>query len=378
MKIGVLTLPLDNNYGGNLQTYALMEALRSLGKEPILINRILSVNPVTFPLRVFARSILKLIFLKKNINVYKEIERGMESKLLGYKILDFIDEFLQPQTEKFDSSRKMKTLIGTYRLGAIIVGSDQVWRGSYTRNYQDYFLSFSENLSVKRLAYAASFGRDSVEYSSKQISKCQKLLKKFDKISVREESGIQICKEAFGVHADHIIDPTMLLQVKDYEKLFQNETDLRKDSGVLLYILDETSKISELIQRVSASLELTSYSVNCDIGDSTLSYQKRIKPSIASWLKGFSQAQFVITDSYHGTIFSILFNKPFLTVGNKKRGVDRFESLLNLFNLKERLVEDLGSIDDQLINSPICWDIVNKAIESERKKGLKFLSDGLQ
>lgn len=378
MKIGVLTLPLDNNYGGNLQTYALMEALRSMGKDPILINRLMSVNPVTFPLRVFARSILKLIFLKKNINVYKEIERGMESKLLGYKILDFIDDYLQPQTEKFDSSTKMKTLIGSYGLDAIVVGSDQVWRGSYTRNYQDYFLSFAEKLSIKRLAYAASFGRNAVEYSSKQIAKCHKLLKKFDKISVREESGIQICKEAFGVEADHIIDPTMLLQVKDYEKLFQNETNLRKDSGVLLYILDETSEISELIQRVSTSLELTSYSVNCDIGDSTLSYQKRIKPSIASWLKGFSQAEFVITDSYHGTIFSILFNKPFLTVGNKKRGMDRFESLLNLFNLKERLVEDLGSIDDQLIHSPIYWDIVNKAIESERKKGLKFLSDGLQ
>ena len=378
MKIGVLTLPLDNNYGGNLQTYALMEALRSMGKDPILINRLMSVNPVTFPLRVFARSILKLIFLKKNINVYKEIERGMESKLLGYKILDFIDDYLQPQTEKFDSSTKMKTLIGSYGLDAIVVGSDQVWRGSYTRNYQDYFLSFAEKLSIKRLAYAASFGRNAVEYSSKQIAKCHKLLKKFDKISVREESGIQICKEAFGVEADHIIDPTMLLQVKDYEKLFQNETNLRKDSGVLLYILDETSEISELIQRVSTSLELTSYSVNCDIGDSTLSYQKRIKPSIASWLKGFSQAELVITDSYHGTIFSILFNKPFLTVGNKKRGMDRFESLLNLFNLKERLVEDLGSIDDQLIHSPIYWDIVNKAIESERKKGLKFLSDGLQ
>ena len=147
---------------------------------------------------------------------------------------------------------------------------------------------------------------------------------------------------------------------------------------MLLYILDETSEISELIQRVSTSLELTSYSVNSDIGDSTLSYQKRIKPSIASWLKGFSLAEFVITDSYHGTIFSILFNKPFLTLGNKKRGMDRFESLLKLFNLKDRLVEDLGSIDDQLIHSPICWDTVNKAIESERKKGLKFLSDGLQ
>ena len=86
----------------------------------------------------------------------------------------------------------------------------------------------------------------------------------------------------------------MLLQVKDYEKLFQNETDLSKDPGVLLYILDETSEISELIQRVSTSLELTSYSVNCDI-DSTLSYQRE-SPSIASWLKGFSQAEFVITD----------------------------------------------------------------------------------
>ena len=272
----------------------------------------------------------------------------------------------------------MKKLIGSYGVEAIVVGSDQVWRGSYTRNYQDYFLGFAEKLSVKRLAYAASFGKNSVEYSPKQISKCRKLLKKFDKISVREESGIEICKEVFKAEAEHIIDPTMLIQVKDYEKLIQDEPSSNEDSGLLLYVLDQTNEITELIQRVGSSLELTPYSVNCDVSDSTLCYQKRIKPSIASWLKGFSQTEFVITDSYHGTIFSILFNKPFLTVGNKKRGMDRFESLLKLFNLKERLVEDLGSIDDQLIHSPICWDTVNKAIESERKKGLKFLSDGLQ
>ena len=220
MKVGVLTLPLDNNYGGNLQTYALMYALRSIGKEPILINRLMSVNPITFPIRVFLRSILKLIFLNKNINVYDEIERGIESKLLGYKILDFINEYLQPQTEEFDSSKKMKALIKSYGLEAIIVGSDQVWRASYTRNYQDYFLDFSEKLLVKRIAYAASFGKDSLEYSPKQITKCRKLLKRFDKISVREKSGIQICNDSLGAEAEHIIDPTMLLESKHYEKFF--------------------------------------------------------------------------------------------------------------------------------------------------------------
>ena len=86
----------------------------------------------------------------------------------------------------------------------------------------------------------------------------------------------------------------------------------------------------------------------------------------------------MITDSYHGTIFSILFNKPFLAVGNKKRGLDRFESLLSIFNLKNRLVEDLDSFNIELIHEPICWDSVNRTIEIERKKGLKFLSDGLE
>ena len=109
-------------------------------------------------------------------------------------------------------------------------------------------------------------------------------MEKFDKISV--EKKVFKFAEAFGVEADHIIDPTMLLQVKDYEKLFQNETDLSKDPGVLLYILDETSEISELIQRVSTSLELTSLLI---LIWGFYAFTKEIKPSIASWLKGFSK-----------------------------------------------------------------------------------------
>ena len=227
-----------------------------------------------------------------------------------------------------------------------------------------------------RIAYAASFGKDSNFISQEKLPICKDLLKLFDAISVREKSAEAICKKVFNVEAKWILDPTMLLSREDYCTLFHKSQTLPSKGKLIYYVLDSNETILKHIEQIAQNLGLKSH--NCYVSKykgNSIQYDLYLPP-VEQWLKAFEDAEYVITDSFHACVFSILFNKPFVCIGNKSRGNARFDSLLGLFGLEFRLVEGLSDIEEKIL-IPIYWDRVNKILKEKRKEANEFIVNAL-
>ena len=379
MKIGILTLPLHANYGGNLQAYALMKVIKDLGHEVFLIDRKRNRIPrFKAPLRILKKTLIKELFKRGDIDQYSEVKENFINEIVATYALSFIEKYIEPKTETFYTTKEMQKGIGKYQFDAIIVGSDQVWKPAYAANIYDYFLDFAKGLNVRKVAYAASFGGAEWTYSLEQTSFCSELLKEFDAVGVRESSAIELCNAKLNFNkALHVLDPTMLLEASDYIKLIEKHPIKKVENGLLVYILDETVETKRVVKELSSAKNLKPFKVNSRINDKTLSVLDRVAPPIEDWLAGFYNADFIFADSFHACVFSIIFNKPFIAYGNKKRGLARFESLLNMFGLSERLITDPKMISIDLINGEIDWSRVNEKLEAEKLNSIRFLEEAL-
>lgn len=379
MRIGTLTLTLNNNYGGILQAYALIKVLQDMGHEVMLINQQVGNTPLwKYPLKILKRIILKKILQQKNTIIFYEKITEKEKPVINKKINSFIERYL-PKTDLFDSDKKLKKGIKQYNLDAIIVGSDQVWRPIFAKKIESFFLSFLEDANItKRISYAASFGTNQWEYSHYKTLICRKLAKKFDAISVREDSAIDLCKKYLHVHPQQVLDPTMLIDSSEYLKLFSKGSTSKINNNLLVYILDETNDKTAVVQFMSQQLSIAPICVNVKTDDYKISLNNRIAPPVEEWVQGFYNAKFVLTDSFHGVAFSILFNKPFIVYGNETRGMARFSSLLSVFDLKNRLITKSKELTEEKLLKEINWDEVNMILRRQREESKKFLFNNLQ
>lgn len=338
MKIGILTLPLHTNYGGILQAYALQKVLIRMGHEVILIDGGIHRLPIW---RIIASSIKRFVVsLGKNSN---QLFSSFYIRKFVRKNVYFLpkDEFVEENT--FD---------------AIIVGSDQVWRSLYTKDIEYYYLDFAKEWKNKKIAYAVSFGVDYWDYSMEKTELCRQLASNFDYISVREESGIDLCKNYLNVDAAMMIDPTLLLSANEYKSIAaKNRTKVSK--GILAYILDETIEKNEVLINLSKTIRMEYHLLN-----KLTSFMKQYLP-IEYWVDSFANAQYVFTDSFHGCVFSIIFNVPFVVYGNKERGMTRFYSLLKMFGLEGRLIHSIDEFS-KAIDTPIDWEQVNENLQKHQ------------
>lgn len=239
------------------------------------------------------------------------------------------------------------------------------------------FLSFLEGVKIKRIAYAASFGLDNCdEYTSWQLKECSRLLKLFDMVSVRETSGISLCRNYFGIEAIQMLDPTLLLDVDDYRRLIRKGNTQPSKGNLFVYILDRTDAKENLVNQIAEEKGLIPFWVTNDEENLSLPLEKRIKQPVEQWLRSFDDAEFILTDSFHGCAFSILFRKNFIALGNSSRGLDRFISLLSSLCLLDRLIlsdTDYGEYYE-LLSSDIDYNQVEKALQVLKQKSLDFIS----
>ncbi len=315
MRVLILTQPLLNNYGGLLQNYAMQYALRQLGNDSVTYDIVLKPRLLRYVLSCIKTSMLFFIPGKRRpfAKFLKPFCRKKTSN-------DFISANLK-LTKPF--SRYSNKIICQNKIDAIVVGSDQVWRPLYNYNIKDMFLDFcKKKKNLKRIAYAASFGVDNWEYSPKQTRKCSALAKKFDAISVREESGEKLCKEHLGVDATWVLDPTLLLTKEDYLPICE-DVPVCNEKYLAVYVLDENEEVKAIYEKEANAQGLIIKKFHAD-SKSTL--------TVPEWLAMFRDASYVVTDSFHGTVFSIIFGKEFKCIYNRERGAARFESLLNLYN----------------------------------------------
>lgn len=360
MKIGIITQPLSRNYGGILQNYALQQTLIKLGHTPYTFDL-----ECPFSWKFWAISIVKNIIkciIGRPFNFPQTIYRVRTQERILRTFVDKNISITKPRTRSLNVSQILEN-----NIDALIVGSDQVWRPKYNYNIADMYLDFAKEQNVKRIAYAASFGTNEWEYTEEQTTICKTLFRHFDAISVREKSGVDLCKKYLGVDATHLLDPTLLLTKEEYKQLLTHIPE-SKTQNLFAYILDPSDEKIRYVKRYAENLGLE---IVIKGADAKLSEED----SVENWLAAFRDAQYVITDSFHGSVFSIIFNKPFIALGNRVRGTTRFDSLFEVFCLENHLIE--LSENELIIDHTVDWIEVNAKIDTYRKKSLDFLSTNL-
>lgn len=351
MKIGILTFHWGTNYGGVLQSFALQTFLQKHGFDSQIVN----FAPPTFRdsiFRCFRTKSPKVLFSNlKNFIKEKNIEKFRKVNL--------------NLTERYYSIKELDTLSKDFDV--LITGSDQVWNPYGIKNYDlVYFLPFKGE--CKKISYAPSFG--CVEYPKDVLKKIIPLIKDFDAISVREKSGLSILGD-FGINEVKLMpDPTLLLDKIDYLNLIKN-TKKRKSNYAFFYTLQPNQKLIIKIYKSIDSKMKTISTLNTE--SSTM--------GIESWIGTIYYSDFVITNSFHGVIFSLLLNKNFIVIpieGTLTGMNDRIYTLLDMFDLKERLVDvfDEKTMYDKIKN-PIDWDRIKKAHHKIRQEASSFLLDNI-
>lgn len=372
MKIGLLTLPLHTNYGGILQVFALQTILKRMGHEVVVLDKSpYQYLPTYKKPYSYSKRIIKKYFLDRGTTVFFEENFNKEYDIVSQYTQQFISKYID-RIEVND--------LGSLRdkgFDAFVVGSDQIWRPKYYPKIENAFLGFTKGWEVKRIAYAPSFGTDSWEYTDKQTKACRHLIKSFDAISVREKSGVDLCRKYLNIEANHVADPTILLNKEDYVTLFEKANIPKSNGNLLTYVLDHSDEIDRLVKQVAEREGLSPFKVNSRVEDPRAPLNERIQPPLEEWIRGFYDADFVITDSFHACVFSILFNKPFLVIGNKSRGLARFKSLLSVLGMEDRLILNVREYDIKASSNRDTFDRKEKLSEF-KNYSYTFLENSLQ
>ena len=376
MKIGILTQPLHSNYGGLLQNYALQQILLRAGFEVETIDWC-GAKGIRESLYRIRLRILHAIF-PRHYSKPKYAPNYNEISVIRRNTNDFIRKYIK-HTKTISSKRMFAKQADFGKYDAFVVGSDQCWRPRYNSFLSAMFLDFVQDDQLKRIAYAASFGTDMWEFTSQQTSTCAPLAKKFDLVTVREDSGVELCKRYLGIDAKHVLDPTLLLSKEDYIHLIEAENEPYAEGTLFNYILDPDDRKTSFIKNVANITGLKAFQVlpKCQAETRTEEdLKERIEdcvfPKVTTWLRAFQDANMTIVDSFHGMVFSILFNKPFWVIGNSKRGLSRFTSLLKTFHLEDRLL-DVNNLCDVDCTINIDWGRVNALLEQKRNESKKLL-----
>lgn len=374
MKIGILTHPLDYNYGCLLQAYALQKTIKSMGHEVVTINRF--SNPKVAFLAQFknwAKRIANHYIKGKDVRLCWNPNLTMDMKrTLFSETQKFVDRNITNTGIVFPSD--LERIDKEYQFDAYVVGSDQVWLPNFSLNC---FLDFVHRDNVKRIFYAASTGSTSFADIPSIAMKCKTLSSKFSGISVREDSLIPVVKKALGRDAIQVLDPTLLLDAKEYLAACVEKEDT--SPIIFTYILDKTKDKKGLVDKVQKELHLpvVAGSVEKDYERGKgMDINKCIYPSVDHWILNMARAKFVVTDSFHGTCMAITFRKPFVVVGNKARGLNRFLSILRLFNLENRLITDSTQFSSSFF-SQLDDDSISELLGQKRREAIDYIKTNI-
>lgn len=339
--IGIVGIWFFENYGAILTAYALYQLLKTMNYTSILIdssgflnNKHLNKSDI-LSRRFFRRYNIKMSSNKKNTPQL-------------FLLNNIIDNF--------------------------VLASDQLWH--YPKPFgKTFFLDFA-NDDKRKIAIATSFGDGYLDPKS-EWPEAKFHMQRLDRISVREENGIDICKNIFGVKAEHILDPVFLCDFSEYDKVIDQSQEQQEDKYLLSYILDTSSEKEENIELASKKLGLKLIKLN-DASFLRKGEEAQKGIEVEDWLYYFKHAEAVITDSFHGTCFAMIFNKPFLSIVNQVRGTSRFVSLLNMFNEKERLFFDAEKIIENVKYLKSFNSVrFNSILEKQKKHSIEWIKEAL-
>ena len=399
MKVAIVTLQLHTNYGGVLQAFALQRIIENLGNEVeiIQLGEILpeprGMNALR---RILTRSFRKYVLGQRGVEIFRERRINGEFPIVGVEFVRFFREYMNIRyVSSFNE-------IGSDDYDAFVVGSDQVWRPEYNPNLLHSYLDFtwadagrhdgsapaeaadgmSGGWNVRRLAYAVSFGSDVWEYPKALTRRARRLAARFDALSFRELSGVENAGKHLGVSSETVLDPAMLFDADEYVGLIRlrkgqcrgRRKDFSPPLEILEYILDRTADTEALVTRLEGQLAMPARRFLTANPRGRGEISLRVQPSVESWISGICGASYVITDSFHACVFSILFHRPFAVVGNRGRGLSRIEWLLGQLGLESRFVGNGDSLPGQDMD----WDDVDARLDRLRSESIDFLKKNLK
>ena len=312
--VGIFGLWYGHNYGSMITYYALNSVVNSLGYSTIMIE-----NPLGNPSMPVTRRSHVRFFSRDHYKITKLYPLDEM-----YKLNEICDRFL--------------------------LGSDQMWNYDLSRAYrQAYYFGFADNNHPK-ISYATSFGKEQWFGPDEQRPVTKRNLSRFDRISVRDDFSKSILKNDFEVESTVVVDPVFLCDKSEYEKLIKEARGFKTDRNyIFAYILDPNPQVGDVIKKIAIENNIKIYVVFDEAKDKKPEIdalaihdcnlvEYLTEPTVQEWLCLFKNARFVLTDSFHGTCFSIIFNKPFIVQKNGERGGKRFSFLLDKFALSNHLV----------------------------------------
>lgn len=346
-KTGILNLQHTNNFGACLVAYALQTAIERCGSKAQVIN----YRPEK-KTRPFSGAFRRERAAGRN---FEKFRRRFLNLTRVCRNMDDLSEL-------------------NASLDSFVVGSDQVWRFRYVYRFlQEYLLAFAAP-SKTLFSYAASFGTDFWEGNDQATEIMREKLLRFNRVSVREESGIVICREAFGSEAVRVLDPTLLLSAADYAPIIKESQLKLPGRYVAKMILDETPEAAAEVERLAKEKGwevVDIYGSRKKIGGK----EAMLCRPVGDWLKLLQNADYVVTDSFHCVCFSLIFEKQFICVVNPERGISRLDSLLGIFGLRDRLIDSLKGFRPD--GRETDYRQIERLLQVERKKAYRYLSDCL-
>lgn len=353
MRIGILTFQATNNYGGVLQSYALQKILKDLGHAPEILDY--ECRFIEQPYRwenLKKKGLAGYLFSLMGFLCY--LPRGKGNKRFK-KHMKYSERC---------SAESMKSMGDKYDM--YIVGSDQVWNYRLTGGDMHYLLDFVKE-SSKKYSYAASFGVG--EIKSPYCELYTKLLNEFEMIAVRESQGSEIIYDMIGKRVPVVLDPTLLLTREEW--MSAAKLPVMKEKYILVYQLGISKNLVNKVKHLAKKTGCKVRYIPFPLGG-FIEAKKQWRIGADEWIGLFANASYIVTDSFHGTAFSILFNKPFWTEasGQHKNVGSRIYNLLDVFGLTDRLFdsESKCSPDDA-----IEYESVNRILNQERTKSIDYL-----
>ena len=251
-----------------------------------------------------------------------------------------------------------------------ISGSDQVFRPKLSNNLDKFLLNYT-GLNNKKIAISASFGVNKEEYlkevDENTLDNIKIALQSFDYISVRENAGQEICKDLFDINADYIIDPVFMLNKKNYAKLIDNaETIEIQKEYIASYTFDKNEQNIKADNFISNKYNLPIIELD------------KSGASIENWLKTVQNCKFLLTNSYHGMCFAIIFNKPFICTINGTAGSSRIDTIMKELGLNIKILNSIEDIYTNYEPEYIDYDVVNQKITQLAKEGVDKIKSALE
>ncbi|MDE6453242.1 MAG: polysaccharide pyruvyl transferase family protein [Muribaculaceae bacterium] len=355
-KAGIITFEFNYNYGAILQATALADVVRSHGYAVEIVDRGWGITPPQCNNRL---SISKLV-----------------GKYYSLRALEGFKRRHWTLSRKVQADADIARLLDSY--DRVITGSDQIWNSACVPTMGLYYFG-CHAAPEKVVAYAPSFGHKRFDADAGCIGTLRAHLQRCRALSVREADGLELLRTVFGIEgAERVLDPTMLHDA-DYYRRLAGVRRARRTRTLAYYLLDHSPEKQAAVERLAAAHGLKPVSINkpVDNGVPVLGRLRALRyPSVENWLRKIDEAAMVVTDSFHGTVFSILFEKRFVAFGNEKRGNSRFHNLLGMFGLEHRLTTP--ELCDSVAAADIDYAAVRTELQRMRARSMEYIDKALR